>query len=160
MSTPSPLDEGLSAKRLTEALRGSGGLGDGRVVDVTVETSRTTLVSIIQRLRLRYAGGDGPATLIRKWPREDLDASLRAILGNEITFYANVAPVTPAGCLPRCYGVDVADGGQRSLLLEDLDRLARDRQRMAGASDVRAVRAHHGHLRHLPRAVVGRPAPR
>ena len=47
MSTPSPLDEGLSPERLTETLRRAGGLDGGRVVDVAVETSRLTLVSII-----------------------------------------------------------------------------------------------------------------
>jgi len=65
MSTPSPLDEDLTPERLTETLHASGGLDGGHVVGVAVESSRTTLVSTIQRLRLRYAGGDGPATLIR-----------------------------------------------------------------------------------------------
>ena len=65
MSTPSPLDDGLTPERLTEALRSSGGLDGGRVTDVTVETSRTTILSTVERLRLRYEGGDGPATLIR-----------------------------------------------------------------------------------------------
>ena len=59
MSTPSPLDEGLTPERLTETLRASGGLDGGHVVEVVVEMSRTTLVSTIQRLRLRYDGGDG-----------------------------------------------------------------------------------------------------
>ena len=57
MSTPSPLDEDLAHERLTETLRASGGLDGGLVVEVTVETSRTTLISTIQRLRLRYAAG-------------------------------------------------------------------------------------------------------
>ena len=120
MSTPSPLDEDLTPGRLTETLRAGGALDGGRVAEVAVETSRTTLVSTIQRLRLRYAGGDGPATLIRKQPRGDIDTTLRAILGKEIVFYAKVAPNTPPGGLPRCYGIGGADGGARSLLLEDL----------------------------------------
>jgi hypothetical protein len=120
MSTPSPPDEGLTPERLTEALRSVGGLDGGRVVEVAVETSRTTLVSTIQRLRLRYAGSDGPATLIRKQPRGDIDAALRAILGNEVAFYAKVAPATAPGHLPRCYGISGVAGGPRSLLLEDL----------------------------------------
>jgi hypothetical protein len=45
MSTPSPLDEGLSPERFTETLRASGALDGGRVAEVAVETSRTTLVS-------------------------------------------------------------------------------------------------------------------
>jgi thiamine kinase-like enzyme len=120
MSTPSPPDDDLTAERLTEALHRSGDLDGGRVVEVAVETSRTTLVSTIQRLRVRYDAGAGPATLIRKRPRGDIDTTLRAILANEITFYATVAPLTPPGSLPRCYGIGGADGGPRWLLLEDL----------------------------------------
>ena len=120
MSTLSPLDEDLTPERLTDTLRGSGGLDDGHVVEVTVVSSRTTLISTIERLSVRYAGGDGPASLIRKQPRGDLDATLRAILGKEITFYAKVAPLTPPGGLIRCYGITGAGGGPRSLLLEDL----------------------------------------
>jgi len=30
------------------------------VAEVTVETSRTTILSTIERLRVRYAGGAGP----------------------------------------------------------------------------------------------------
>jgi len=120
MSTPSPLDDGLTPERLTETLRSSGGLDGGQVAEVTVETSRTTILSTIERLRLRYDGGDGPTTLIRKQPRGDIDTTLRAILGKEIVFYAKVAPLTPPGHLPRCYGIIDAVGGARSLLLEDL----------------------------------------
>jgi len=120
MSTPSPLDEGLTPERLTETLRASGGLDGGRVAEVTVETSRTTILSTIERLRLRYDGGAGPATLIRKQPRGDVDITLRALLAREVSFYAKVAPATPLGCLVRCYGITDVEGGPRSLLLEDL----------------------------------------
>ncbi|HTO11720.1 MAG TPA: aminoglycoside phosphotransferase [Candidatus Binatia bacterium] len=120
MSTPSPLDEGLAPERLTETLRASGGLDGGRVAEVTVETSRTTLLSTIQRLRLRYDDAAGPATLIRKQPRGDIDATLRGLLAREFGFYTIVAPATPPGGLVRCYGVLGAEDGPRSLLLEDL----------------------------------------
>ena len=120
MSTPSPLDEDLAPERLTETLRASGGLDGGHVVEVTVETSRTTLISTIQRLRLRYAAGSGPATLIRKRPRGDIDATLGALLHRECGFYTTVAPATPPGSLVRCYGITGAEDGPRSLLLEDL----------------------------------------
>lgn len=119
MSTPSPLDEELAPERLTETLRRSGGLDGGRVAEVTVETARTTLVSTIERLRLRYDGAAGPATLIRKTPRGDIEESLRAILAKEIAFYITVAPVTPPGQLLSCYGV-AGEEESRSLLLEDL----------------------------------------
>jgi hypothetical protein len=120
MSTPSPLDEDLAPERLTETLRRSGGLDGGRVAEITVETSRTTVLSTIQRLRLRYETGAGPATLIRKQPRGDLDATLRGLVAREIGFYTLVAPATPPGGLVRCYGIVGAEDGPRSLLLEDL----------------------------------------
>jgi len=157
MSTPSPLDEDLAPERLTETLRRSGGLDGGRVAEITVETSRTTLISTIQRLRLRYEAGAGPATLIRKQPRGDIDATLRGLVACEFGFYTIVAPATPPGGLMRCYGILGVEDGPRSLLLEDLTD-SHDRQRVAPAADARAVRAHHGHLRRLPRALVGRPS--
>jgi hypothetical protein len=120
MSTPSPLDEDLAPERLTETLRRSGGLDGGRVAEITLETSRTTVLSTIQRLRLRYETGAGPATLIRKQPRGDLDATLRGLVAREIGFYTLVAPATPPGGLVRCYGIVGAEDGPRSLLLEDL----------------------------------------
>jgi ecdysteroid kinase len=120
MSTPSPPDDGLTPERLTEALRSTGALDGGHVVEAAVETSRTTLVSTIERLRLRYAGGEGPATLIRKVPRGDLDATLRVLLANETSFYAKVVPLMPPDGVPRCYGIGGADGRSRWLLLEDL----------------------------------------
>ena len=120
MSTPSPLDEDLAPERLTETLRRSGGLDGGRVAGVTVETSRTTLLSTVERLRLRYEGGGGPATLILKQPRGDIDEVLRGLLARELGFYATVAPATPPAVLVRCYGITGAEGGPRSLLLEDL----------------------------------------
>ena len=86
MSTPSPHDERLTPERLTELLRDSGALDGGRVIEVAVETSRNTLISTIDRLRLRYAGGEGPATLIRKEPRQDIAPELTSILGREAAF--------------------------------------------------------------------------
>ena len=117
---PESVDDDVTPERLTEALHRGGGLEVGRVVEVAVETSRTTLVSTIERLRLRYTGGEGPATLIRKQPRTDIDPTLRTILANEVAFYAKVAPLTPPGRVPRCYGMGGLEAGPRWLLLEDL----------------------------------------
>jgi len=89
MSTPSPLDEGLTPERLTEVLRAGGALDGGRVVEVAVETSRKTLISVIDRLRLRYDGGDGPATLIRKELRQDIAPDLASILGRDDALLEN-----------------------------------------------------------------------
>ena len=94
MSTPSPLDDGLTPERFTEVLRGSGALDGGRVVEVAVETSRTTLISTIDRLRLRYAGGGGPATLIRKEPRQDIAPDLASLLGREVVAWKRRGPAT------------------------------------------------------------------
>jgi thiamine kinase-like enzyme len=116
---PESVDDEVTPERLTETLHRGGGLGTGRVIEVGVETSRTTLLSTIERLRLRYAGGEGPATLIRKQPRHDVAPELANILRNEIAFYDRVAPATP-GRLPRCYGIGGGEGGLGSLLLEDL----------------------------------------
>ena len=55
MST-GPLQIAIKAEHLTDALRRSGALGDGRVCNVVVESSRSTLLSNIIRLRLTYDG--------------------------------------------------------------------------------------------------------
>ena len=101
MSTPSPLDEELAPERLTAALRAGGALDDGRVVDVSVESSRTTLLSTVLRLRLRYEGGAGPDRLFRKIPRHDLAPDLASELRKEIDFYTTVAASAPPGVAPR-----------------------------------------------------------
>ena len=116
MSTPSPLDEDLAPERLTETLRRSGGLDDGRVAEVTVETSRTTILSTVQRLRLRYEGGAGPATLIGKQPRGDIDTTLGALLHREFGFYTTVAPATPR----NTFGLFDWDGWRVDTASDDL----------------------------------------
>ena len=120
MSTPSPPDEDLAPDRLTATLRAGGGLAAGRVVEVSVESSRTTILSTVQRLRLRYDGGAGPATVIRKVPRHDVAPDLAGSLRKEIDFYAQVDPAGRPGIPPRCYGIGGQEPGPRSLLLEDL----------------------------------------
>jgi hypothetical protein len=72
-----PLSENLAPEYLTAALRRAGALRAGRVIEVTVETSRPTIVSTIVRLRVRYAGDDsGPAHVLLKTPRHDVPAEL------------------------------------------------------------------------------------
>ena len=59
--TTQPLPKAADAEHLTETLRRTGALGDGRVRDVVVESSRPTLLSRIIRLRLTYDGAvDAP----------------------------------------------------------------------------------------------------
>jgi hypothetical protein len=50
------LPKAAGAEHLSGALRRSGELGDGRVRDVVVDSSRRTLLSHILRLRLTYEG--------------------------------------------------------------------------------------------------------
>jgi hypothetical protein len=90
------------------------------VVEATVESSRRTIVFTVQRLRLRYEGGAGPATLFRKVPRHDVAPDLAGLLRKEIGFYVHVAAAAPPRLVPRCYGIGGHDPGPRALLLEDL----------------------------------------
>jgi len=116
-SLPSVAD----ADHLTEALRRSGALRDGRVGGVTVDSSRATILSRIVRLRLIYEGEarDAPSTIILK---SGLPERLRRNSGrNEVAFYTEVAPQMPAGLVPRCFEA-CWDAETRAwhLLLEDL----------------------------------------
>jgi hypothetical protein len=56
--TNDPLPEAAKADRLTDALRRAGVLGDAYVREVTVESSRATILSRITRLRLAYDHGN------------------------------------------------------------------------------------------------------
>ncbi len=58
--TTEPLPESVTPEALTLALRRAGVLGEGRVSEVTVESTRATVLSRISRLRLTY-DGDAPA---------------------------------------------------------------------------------------------------
>jgi hypothetical protein len=117
-SLPAAADAGY----LTEALRRSGALGDGRVCDVAVETSRDTLLSRIIRLRLTYDGGaaGAPQSIILKTSRPER-AGLWTGTQQEVTFYSQVAPSMSAGRVPRCFDASWnAETKAWHLLLEDL----------------------------------------
>jgi len=110
-------------EHLTEVLRRAGELRHGRVAEVSVETSRTTIVSTISRLRLSYEGdpGGSPVRVFQKTPRKDVAAEFSESGCKEAAFYATVAPALPARVVPRCFeAVWEPDGGRRHLLLEDL----------------------------------------
>ena len=66
--TTEPLPAAAQAEHLTEVLRKSGVLDGGRVADVAVESSRTTILSRIIRLRLTCEGAtaDMPHGLVLK----------------------------------------------------------------------------------------------
>jgi hypothetical protein len=112
-----------SAKHLTEALRRAGVLGDGRVRDVAVESSRATLVSQIIRLRLDYDGAPdtAPATVILKTGQADSGGGRWSAGAREVAFYHQVAPHMTAHRIPRCYdGCSNEDARAWHLVLEDL----------------------------------------
>lgn len=105
------------AEHLTRVLHAGTG---GRVREVTVESQRETVLSRIIRLRLTHEG-EGPASLILKTARPGLSGGIRRAGQQEVAFYTQVAPATPAGLVPRCF--DAAWDGESQawhLLLEDL----------------------------------------
>ncbi len=75
------------------------------------------------RVRLDYAPGAdaGPRSLFLKTLRDDVGPDLVGAGRKEASFYSSVAPLTPAGLLPRCYEATFRDEGPTfRLLLEDL----------------------------------------
>jgi hypothetical protein len=115
------LPRAASAHHITDVLRRSGELGKGRVRDLLVESSRTTLLSRVFRLRLNYEGTtDARSTLILKTGLPG-SASERAHSGHrEVEFYAQAGEVS-AGVVPRCFEAFLdQDTKDWHLLLEDL----------------------------------------
>jgi len=119
--TTEPLPESITPEALTLVLRRSGVLGEGRVSEVIVESTRATVLSRIVRLRLIYDGDapGAPPTLILKTA---LPERLTTGWGRqEAAFYTQVAAATPSGLLPRCFEAEWnAEANHSRLLLEDL----------------------------------------
>ncbi len=115
------LPKAAAAEHLTQALRQSGALGEGRVAAVTVEKSFPTLLSHFYRLCLAYEGaaGDAPVSLMLK--TNALGRPSSAWGRQEVSFYHQVGAGTPAGLVPRCFDAhfEPADNAWH-LLLEDL----------------------------------------
>ena len=118
-----PLPTAIQAEHLTDVLRRSGALGDGRVREVVVENARDTIVSHIKRLRLSYDGAaSGPASLILKTghPGRAGDGDQNAGR-QEVAFYNQVAPAMRLGLVPRCFDAQWDEGTRAwHILLEDL----------------------------------------
>lgn len=116
-----PLPKSADAEHLTQVLRRSDALGEGRVAEVTVEKSFPTLLSHFYRLRLAYEGAaDGaPVSLMLK--TNALGRPNSEWGRHEVAFYKDVASGTPAGIVPRCFDAhfEPADNAWH-LLLEDL----------------------------------------
>ncbi len=117
------LPKAADAERITEALRRSGVLGDGRVAEVAVDKSFPTVLSYIFRLRLTYEGSHAgaPQSLMLKTglvggPGGDWEGGRR-----EVAFYNEVASATPEGLVLRCFDAHWdQDTRAWHLLLEDL----------------------------------------
>src|SRR5262245_41325509 len=121
MST-GPLQIVSKAEHLTDALRRSGTLGDGSVCTVVVESSRSTLLSNIIRLRLTYDGAasNAPNSIILKTALPERIGGLWDA-GQEVAFYTEVAAVMSTRLVPRCFeAVWDPDTKAWHLLLEDL----------------------------------------
>ena len=121
--TTDPLPRATGSQHLTDALRRSGTLVDGRVRGVVVESSRTTELSRIIRLRLTYepAAADAPSSLILKTARPDRVGGGWIGGRHEVGFYDQVAPAMSAVVAPRCFEAFWdAETHDWHLLLEDL----------------------------------------
>jgi hypothetical protein len=108
----------------TEALRRSGRLRDGEVTAVDLRPIGTGQMSDSFRITLRYAGGEGPATMIAKLPAADETSRATAVslhnYENEVLFYQQLAPNLPIHT-PTVYYTDIEPGTPHFvLLLEDM----------------------------------------
>ena len=115
------LPRAADAEHITEALRRSGVLGKSWVRDVRVESSRSTLLSRIIRLRLSYEGAtDAPKSLILKTGLPARASEVAHSGHREVEFYTQ-AGATSAGVVPRCFEASCdQDMKDWHLLLEDL----------------------------------------
>src|SRR5258708_3359577 len=103
--TTDSLPPAAGAEHLTAALRTCGALGDGRVREVAVESSRDTLISHIIRLRLTYDGPatDAPRSIILKVAQASRVDKFWFVGHYEVAFYRDVAPAMPPCIVPRCF---------------------------------------------------------
>ena len=121
-----PIDElaFFGPEFLTDALRGGGVLGSGKVVNVEVIFHRTLKVSRVARLRLGYGHGKSaaaPNTVFLKLSASPSDVAISLDPSSEVVFYSDFGSTTPAPPIIRCFGAGVmAETGSAYLFLEDL----------------------------------------
>jgi hypothetical protein len=148
--TSEPLPKAATPENLTHALRRSGSLGDGRVSEVVVESSRATILSKIVRLRLTYDGEalSSPSTVILKTGHPDRLGDANWDAGRqEVAFYNEVAAVKPGHHLLRCYEAAPPAGGSH--------RYARHCNRVAATAHDGTVRKYRLCPRPLSCRMVG-----
>jgi hypothetical protein len=120
---PEALPHAAQPEYLTEALRRSGALGQARVRDVAVDSSKATILSRIIRLRLTYDGtaAGAPASLILKTGLPERAGARWNSGRREVAFYTQLAAAMSARLVPRCFGaVWREEANDWHLLLEDL----------------------------------------
>jgi hypothetical protein len=121
--TSERLPQAVGCEQLTDALRQSGVLGNGRVSDVAVVSSRTTILSQIIRLRLSYDGPapDAPCSVIFKTGHPDRAGNGWSGGHREVAFYTQVGSAMQGRLVPRCFeGRSDEQAKTWHLLLEDL----------------------------------------
>jgi len=120
--TTEPLPRAADPAHLTDVLRRAGTLGEGRVREATVESSRPTFLSRIVRLRLTYDNGaaGAPGSLILKTALPGSGVGPESGR-SEVEFYTKVATAITRPAVPRCFDADFdAETKAWHLLLEDL----------------------------------------
>jgi aminoglycoside phosphotransferase (APT) family kinase protein len=117
--------EAVDAAWLTETLRGSGVLGEGRVRDVTHEPCGTGQLADSFRFRLTYdPAGAGPETLVGKFA--SLDEASRAFghqsgyYRTEIRFYQELASTLPVVVPTPVHAAIAPNDIDFVLLMEDM----------------------------------------
>src|SRR5262245_53362501 len=103
--TVEPLPAAVGPDRLTEVLRRTGALGSGRVSNVEVLHSRTTVLSRITRLAPVYDVDvpEAPRTLIFKTGLPERVGNEHWDAGRqEVAFYSDVA-TKMSRLVPRCF---------------------------------------------------------
>jgi aminoglycoside/choline kinase family phosphotransferase len=137
----------IGADWLTDALRQTGCLDQGRVASFTSEIMSVGQLGLVARLTLTYegAGSDVPPTVMVKLP--SMDGGSRAVgvaLGiyeSEVRFYQEIAP-TVGIRVPRPYWADIdSPTGRFTLLLEDLSAVGEPGDMIAGGTPDQAARA-------------------
>lgn len=117
------LPEIATAENLTKVLRDAELVRRGRVRAVSIESSRTLILSKIIRLRLEYEDGESgsPRFLFLKTGLPQRTGGSWNPGRTEVAFYTSVAPHVPTGALPRCFDAHWEPSTETwHLLLEDL----------------------------------------
>ena len=158
-STTQSLPDATQPAHLTDALRRSGVLAEGHVRDVTVESSRATLLSRITRLSLAYdgpAGSAAPNSLILKTGLPERAGPAWNSGRQEVAFYTRVAaamtarprPALLRGVLGRGHeGVAPSARGSHGF--------PRRRDDLAAATHDGAMREHRARAGKIPCGMAG-----